>query len=67
MNYNKIGMEGILYLIDDEDNKRFVQIDLEKYGELWSEFYDILIAESRKNDEKIPLKEVKRMFEANEL
>jgi hypothetical protein len=60
-------MEGILYLTDDQNNKKFVQIDLEKYGELWSEFYDILIAESRKNDEKIPLGEVKRMFESNEL
>ena len=67
MNHKFLNMEGILYLTDDENNKRFVQIDLEKYGELWSEFYDILIAESRKNDEKIPLKEVKRMFEANEL
>ena len=60
-------MEGILYLTDEENKKKFVQIDLEKYGDLWEEFYDILIAESRKEDEKIPLEEVKRMFEANEL
>ena len=60
-------MEGILYLTDEENKKKFVQIDLEKYGELWEEFYDILIAESRKEDEKISLEEVKRMFEANEL
>ncbi len=60
-------MEGILYVTDDQNKKRFVQIDLSKYGEMWSEFHDVLIAESRKNDEKIPLEEVKRMFEANEL
>ena len=60
-------MEGILYVTDDNNKKKFVQIDLEKYGEMWSEFYDVLIAESRKNDERIPLEEVKRMFAANEL
>ena len=67
MNHNTLKMEGILYVTDDENKKKFVQIDLEKYGEMWSEFYDVLIAESRKNDEKIPLEEVKRMFAANEL
>ena len=60
-------MEGILFLSDDENNKKFVQIDLDKYGEMWSEFYDVLIAESRKNDETIPIEEVKRRFVANEL
>ncbi len=67
MNLNFEIMEGILYVTDDNNKKKFVQIDLEKYGEMWSEFYDILIAESRKNDERIPLEEVKRMFAANEL
>ncbi len=60
-------MEGILYVTDDNNKRKFVQIDLEKYGEIWSEFYDILIAESRKDDKKIPLEEVKRMFADNEL
>ncbi len=60
-------MEGILYLTDEKNKKKFVQIDLEKYGEMWSEFYDLLIAESRKNDDKVSLAEVKRMFDANEL
>ncbi len=60
-------MEGIMYLTNEQNEKKFVQIDLEKYGEMWSEFYDILIAESRKDDEKIPLEEVKRMLKSNEL
>jgi hypothetical protein len=67
MKQKSIEMEGILYLTDDDNKKKFVQIDLEKYGEMWSEFHDVLIAESRKNDEKIPIEEVKRMFAANEL
>jgi hypothetical protein len=60
-------MEGIMYLTNEHNEKKYVQIDLEKYGEMWSEFYDILIAESRKDDEKIPLEEVKRMLKSNEL
>ena len=67
MNTMITSMEGILYLTDEQNEKKYVQIDLEKYGEMWSEFYDVLIAESRKNDEKVPLGEVKRMFVANEL
>ncbi len=60
-------MDGIFYLTDEENKKKFVQIDLDKYGDIWYEFQDILIAESRKNDKKISLQEVKRMLEANEL
>ena len=56
-----------MYLTNEHNEKKYVQIDLEKYGEMWSEFYDILIAESRKDDEKIPLEEVKRMLKSNEL
>lgn len=60
-------MEGIFYVMDENNIKRYVQIDLEKYGEIFEEFLDVLIAESRKNDEKIPLEEVKRMFASHEL
>ena len=60
-------MEGILYLTDEQNKKRYVQIDLEKYGSIWSEFYDVLIAESRKDDEMISIEEVKRRFASNEL
>ena len=52
-------MEGIFYIIDDQNKKRFVQIDLDKYGELWEDFYDILVATLRKEDESIPYDQVK--------
>ena len=52
-------MEGILYLTDDQNKKRFVQIDIDKYGgEYLQDLIDGLIAESRKNEESIPLDEV---------
>jgi hypothetical protein len=53
-------MEGINYVTDDKNEKVAVQIDLRKYGELWEDFYDSLIADVRRNEEKIPLEDVIR-------
>ncbi len=52
-------MDGILFVIDDQSRKRFVQIDLDKHGALWEDFYDLLVAESRKAEETIPYDLVK--------
>ncbi len=57
-------MEGINYLTDDKNEKIAVQIDLRKYGELWEDFYDSLVAELRRDEEKIPLEEVIRDLKA---
>lgn len=51
-------MEGINYVTDDKNEKVAVQIDLRKYGEVWEDFYDSLIAEMRKDEEKIPLEDL---------
>ncbi len=53
-------MEGIHYLTDDQNRRIAVQIDLRMYGELWEDFYDALMADMRKDEEKIPLEEVIR-------
>jgi hypothetical protein len=53
-------MDGILYLIDDSNKKRYVQIDLEKYGEIWEDFYDLIIANSRENEPTITLEELEK-------
>lgn len=53
-------MEGINYVLDDKSEKIAVQIDLKKYGEIWEDFYDSLIAELRKDEEKVPLEDVIR-------
>jgi len=58
MNLNPEIMEGILYLTDENNKKRFVQIDLEKYGEIWQDFYDGLVAEMKKGEESYSLNEV---------
>ena len=51
-------MEGIHFLTDDQNNRIAVQIDLRKHGALWEDFYDTLLAEQRKDDEKIPLEQL---------
>jgi hypothetical protein len=52
-------MEGIYYLTDTENKKRFVQIDIDKYGgEYLQDLIDGLIAESRKDQESVPIEQV---------
>ena len=52
-------MKGIHYLTDDKNRKIAVQIDLKKYGQQWEDFYDSIIAESRKDEETVPWEKVK--------
>lgn len=52
-------MKGI-HFVTNENNKRIaVQIDLDMYSELWEDFYDVLITESRKDNESISLDSLK--------
>lgn len=62
---NTKDMKGISYITDNRNNKKAVVIDLktiEQHEEEVHEFIDILIAESRKNDEKISWEEAKKML-----
>ena len=56
-------MKGIQFVIDDSGKKEAVLIDLEEWGELWEDFYDILVAESRKHEDNIPWEEIKSELE----
>lgn len=52
-------MKGINFVTNEKNERIAVQIDLEKYSELWEDFYDVLISESRKDDETISLDNLK--------
>lgn len=43
-------MEGIHFVTDETGHKVAVQIDLEKYGDLWEDFYDSLLARERADE-----------------
>lgn len=53
-------MKGINYVTDEKDRKVAGQIDLKTHGKLWEDFYDTIVAEQRRDEEKIPLAEVIR-------
>ena len=61
-------MEGIRFLVDEQGEKTAVQIDLGKYGELWEDIYDVLLAEMRKDEPRESLDNVKqRLMEQGKL
>jgi hypothetical protein len=56
---------GIQYATDEEGRKVAVQIDLRVHAELWEEFEDVLVSQSRRKEESIPLEHVEaRMMQA---
>ncbi len=69
MNQKMNDMDGILYLSDENNRKRFIQIDVDKFdGEYLQDLIDGLVAESRKNEESIPFEEaIKELKEAGKL
>jgi len=52
-------MEGIQYVTNDKGQKVAVMIDLQKYGEVWEDFYDILTARARAKEPRETLESVK--------
>lgn len=54
-------MKGVTYVTDDQNKKVAVQIDLkvlEKFDEDIEDLIDGIIAESRKDEERVPLNKV---------
>jgi hypothetical protein len=61
-------MEGIHFVTNDKGKKIAVQIDLERYGEAWEDFYDQLVADLRRDDKREPYAAVrKRLIRAGKL
>lgn len=45
-------IEGINFVIDENQNKVAVLIDLKKHKTAWEDFYSILLAEAREKEPK---------------
>jgi hypothetical protein len=56
------GMEGVRYLTDESGKRVAVQLDLEIYGELLEDFFDVLTAEDRQDEETITLDELRKQL-----
>ena len=52
-------MKGIQFVINDAGQRTAVIIDLEEWGELWEDFYDVLVSESRQDEPTISWDELK--------
>lgn len=40
-------MDGVQFLINEDGEKIAVLLDLQKWGDLWEDFYDTLVSRSR--------------------
>jgi len=61
-------LEGIYYVVNKHGKKTAVQIDLLKYGEIWEDFYDTLIAFDRADEPRESFESVKkRLVESGKL
>ncbi len=50
-------MNGIQFVTDEKGRRVAVQIDLKKHKALWEDFWDGLVAESRRKEKSIPYEE----------
>jgi hypothetical protein len=53
-------MSGINFVVNDQGKKTAVVIDLKKHARVWEDFYDSLLARSRKSEPRESLESVKR-------
>ena len=51
-------MTGIHFVTDEEGRRVAVQIDLQVHAELWEELEDVLVSQSRRDEECIPLEQI---------
>ena len=52
-------IKGVQYVVDESGEKTAVVIDLRKNGELWEDFYDRALAESRREESRESFESVK--------
>lgn len=52
-------MKGVQYVVDGRGERRAVVIDLKKHAELWEDFYDRALADSRRDEPHESLETVK--------
>lgn len=55
-------LEGIQFVTNAAGERTAVLIDLKRYGELWEDFYDALIARQRADEPREPLESVRKVL-----
>ena len=57
-------MKGVQFVVDEQGNKTAVVINLKQYSELWEDFYDSAVAQSRMKEPRETLESVKKRLVA---
>ena len=57
-------MKGIQFVVNEAGEKQAVLIDLAEWGELWEDFYDVLVAHARESEEEVSWEELKQDIQA---
>jgi hypothetical protein len=52
-------MTGVQFIVDSQGQKTAVLIDLKRYGALWEDIYDNMLAEKRENEPRETLQSVR--------
>jgi len=52
-------MSGIQFVVDAKGDRTAVVIDLKKFGDVWEDFYDTLVAQGRAKEPRESLASVK--------
>lgn len=52
-------MKGIQYVTNDEGKRTAVLINLAEWGEIWEDIQDVLVSESRKNENTVSWKKLR--------
>jgi hypothetical protein len=57
-------MTGIHYIIDEKGKRVSVVIDLHEHGDVWEDFHDRMLVETRRSEPRETLAEVKQKLAA---
>ncbi|MGA9378858.1 MAG: hypothetical protein WBV73_08830 [Phormidium sp.] len=58
-------MKGIQFVVNEAGEKQAVLIDLAQWGELWEDFYDLLVAHTRQDEEEVSWQDLQRIIKKN--
>ncbi len=53
-------VKGVNFVVDEENEKKAVIIDLKKHRDLWEDFYDTLLTKDREKEPRETIEEVRK-------
>ena len=59
-----MSLKGIQFLFDAEGKETAVLINLRHNRQVWEDIYDVIVADSRKDEPRVAWEEVKRRLKA---